>query len=243
VNVNEYTLDKQLDVVHGYIVKRFGTHQMIEDLLQEAKVVAWKKYMDGKTSKEICVAARFHCLDLISGRRKDRWLGSPPRESKDYAEVKGEATREKIRQYIHGYCTLHGHNPSSPEIAKAVGLSAATVKHHMGRLYRFTGPTEFYTESLDIGFQDDSGETHSIVDHIKFGYTFENELVDKMDTRTLMNETLDAREKAWVYHKMFEGLSQPQIAQLYGYSANMVSLVVRGAMKKMRERREEQSTT
>lgn len=233
--MNEYTLEEQLDVVHGYIFKRFAHHEYVDDLIQEAKIVAWKKYMDGEESQIICVKARYHCLDLISGKRKDRWLGSPPRESKDYAEKRGEETREKIRQYVTDYCKLHGHNPSNGEIARHMGMTSQNIKHHMDRLYLFTGPTDINFTPLDTPFRDESGEVHDVSDHIKFGYSFEDELVSKMDTWNLMKETLDEREKAWVYHKVFEGLSQPQIAKLYGYSANMVSIVIRGAMKKMRE--------
>lgn len=239
--MNSFTLDEQLDVVHRYILKRFATHQQLEDLIQEAKVVAWKMYMDGEDSQKICVKSRYRCLELISDPREPRWLGTPPRDGKNYAEKKGEETRQAIREYVTSYCKLHGHNPSNAEIAKHLGLATQSVAKHMDRLYLFTGPTDIRFSPLEGKFWEGSDdESHSVADHIKFGYSFEDDLVDKLDTWTFMKDSLDVRERTWVYHKVFEGLSYPQIAQLYGYSASLVSVVVRGAMKKLRAKREEQ---
>lgn len=238
------SLDQALYRAEGYTIKKFNSHHLFEDLLQEALVVCWKGYQEGLAMQKICVNIKYRCLDLLTGKRKDQWLGhategkvkGAAKQGKQYSQSSGEETRRKIREYIDSYTRLHGHRPSTTEIATHVGVSGSTIKQHLQRLYLFTGNTEFSLTSLDAPRQVGGEDVRaSVIDSIKYGYAFEEELVTKMDTRNLMNSVLDEREKTWLYLAYFEQKSQQEIADLYGYSHNLVGLVLRKAKRKLRE--------
>ena len=54
-----------------------------------------------------------------------------PRKSKQ-----GEATRERMIDYIKGYHKRHGYMPSYKEISEGAGIqSLSSVNHHMMRLF------------------------------------------------------------------------------------------------------------
>jgi len=237
------TLDDAIERVEGYALKKFHSHHAIDDLLQEARIVAWKGYQNDHDIRKICVDTRYRILDLISGKRKDQWFGhategklkGAAKAGKVYGQKDGEENRARIREYLTSYTKLHDHVPSTAEIARGLGISRQTVAHHLDRLYLFTGNTEFSVTSLDTPKHFEGEEVgNSVVDNMKFGYSFEDALVDRMDTRNLMNEVLTDREKSWLYLAMYQDKTQPEIAAMYGYSRNMVSIVIRGAKAKLK---------
>jgi DNA-binding CsgD family transcriptional regulator len=238
---DERTLEDTLAIVDKYIVKRYATHHALDDLRQEAQIFAWKDYQAGDhDSKGICVRAAYRVLALIGKDKPDskaQWTGHiecKEGQMRNYAA--GEASRDKIRMYVTDYTKLHGHSPSVAEVAKNLGMNRQNVNQHMQRLYTFTTQGKYTESPLETGFTEGSTEeTHSVADSVRYGYTFENELIHRLDTYALMVETLDERERTWTYMHVFMGRTHGEIADQYGYSRNMVSIVVRKSMTKLKE--------
>lgn len=231
-------LDDVLYRVEGYILKKFYhlPQYQLEEMVQEANILAWKKHLDGKSIKEICVAAKFRVIALLREDNRTLFTGQPSvHGGRNYEENSGKETRAKIREYIESYTRLHDHRPSQTEIAKHLGITRPSVAEHMKRLWMFSGPTEFHQESLDKNFDSGDDEQYSVTETMKFGYSFENDLIARLDTHAVMRKTLEPRERLWMYHAVFEGYEYKQIADRYGYSRSMVAHVLRQARNKLKE--------
>lgn len=239
-------LDDVLYRVEGYILKKFYhlPHYQLEEMVQEAKIVAWKHHLDGMSVKLICIKARYRVIQLLQNTHN--LTGQPScHDGRSYEEAGGRDTRVKIREFIESYTRLHDHRPSNAEIGRHLGLSTATISEHMKRLWMFSGPSDYTEISFDqpkawdphptSSQRGSSGQDESLVDTVHYGYSFENELISRIDTYALMRERLEPRERQWMYHFVFEGYEQTQIADRYGYSRSTVRNVIRSAREKLKE--------
>lgn len=237
--MTELSLDEALSRVRGHIIKHFKGHELLDDLLQEAAISAWKDYQDGASMGRIIMRSKFRVLGLISEKSTQygKWTGHlPGARSHEYEEKEGAEHREKLREFISSYTRLHGHKPSVPEMAKHMDMTRQSIYRHLDRLWLFSGNTEFKVLSFDHYAQFWDGESDERVSDItKFGFQFEDELIDNIDTfRWLRNQTND-RERTFVYYKVFKQMTAKEIGALFGVHKSTVEQVVYKAFKRMRE--------
>lgn len=233
--MNTNTLEEQLHIVSGYIKKRFANrYEDLDDLVQEAKISAWKDFQKGMDSPLICSRAKWRVLGLISENSQGQYTGHIEcSEGLERETQSGREARDKIRAYVDSYTKLHDHKPSASEIAGAMGVSIPTVQHHLNRLYTFHNQAKYSEQTLDSTFIQGDGE-YSVANSMRFGYSFESQLVDRLDTWALV-KTLEEKERTWVFLRIFEEKTNREIADLYGCSSGLVSLRVRQSMTRMRE--------
>lgn len=243
--MTELSLDDTLSRVRGYIIKSFQGHELLDDLLQEAAISAWKDHQDGASMGRIIMRAKFRVLGLISEKstQYEKWTGRlPGARNHEYEEKEGAENREKLREFIASYTKLHGHQPSVPEMAKHLGMSRQSIYRHLDRLWLFSGSREFKILSMDAypKFWDgDSDE--KVADQINFGNGFEDQLINNIDTFRWLREQTDDRERTFVYYKVFKHLTAKEIGALYGVSKSTVEQVVYRAFKRMREELNDQA--
>lgn len=234
--MQDLTLEETLSRVERKIRSLYHTHENVDDFVQEAHVHAWKSYQKGEDFSYTLVGAKYKVLQLISDPRGHHWTGHIKLD-RVINQVSGEETREKIREYIADYNRLHGHVPAPIEIAKHLGMTRQTVRAHLERLHLFSGPPISSVTSLDAPpkFLDDD-DSRTMADFVTHGATFEDQLINRIDTFAWIRDTLtDDRERTFTYLAVFEDLAYKDIGALYGSSVTAVTKVVRRALKRMRE--------
>lgn len=234
--MSDLTLEETLFRVERKIRSLYRTHENVDDFVQEAHIHAWKSYQRGEEFSYTLVGAKYKVLQLISDPKGHHWTGHIKRD-RVINQVSGEETREKIREYIRDYNRLHNHMPAPVEIANHLGLTRQTVRAHLERLYLFSGPELTSVTSLDAPpkFLDDDDD-RTMADFVHYNQSFEDQLIDKIDTFRWIQESLpDVRERTFTYLAVFEDLAYKDIGARYGSSVTAVTKVVRKALKRMRE--------
>jgi DNA-directed RNA polymerase specialized sigma24 family protein len=241
--MQELTLEETLARVERKIRSLYHTHGSVDDLVQEAHIHAWKSYQKGEEFSYTLVGAKYKVLQLISDTKNSHHWTGHIKADRVIEQASGVETREKIREYMDGYNRLHGHLPTPIEIAKHLGMARQTVRAHLERLYLFSGPQLTSVTSLDATptfLSEDDGR--SVADFIKGGNSFEDQLINKIDTFRWIKESLpDERERTFAYLAVFEDYAYKDIGALYGSSVTAVTKVVRKAMKRMREELNDQA--
>lgn len=238
-SMTELSLEETLSRVRGHIIRLFNGHEMLDDLLQEAAISAWKDYQDGSPMGRIIMRSKYRVLGLISQKstQYEKWTGRlPGARNHEYEEKEGAESREKLREFLTSYTKLHGHQPSVPEMAKHMGMSRQSIYRHLDRLWLFSGNREFKLLSMDAHpkfWDGDSDE--KVADQINYGYAFEDQLVNSIDTYRWIRNQTDDRERTWIYYKVFRQMTNPEIATMFGVHKNTVDNVCRAAFKRMRE--------
>lgn len=237
--MTELSLEETLSRVRGHIIKLFKGHELLDDLLQEAAISAWKDYQDGASMGRIIMRSKFRVLGLISEKstQYEKWTGRlPGARNHEYEEKEGAESREKLREFHTSYTKLHGHQPSVPEMAKHMGMSRQSIYRHLDRLWLFSGNREFKTLSMDAHPKFWDGDSDEPVSElVNFGFAFEDQLINNIDTFRWLRDQTDERERAWIYYKVFKQMTSKEIATLFGVSKSLVEQVCYRAFKRMRE--------
>jgi len=243
--MTELSLDETLSRVRGHIIKLFKGHELLDDLLQEAAISAWKDYQDGASMGRIIMRSKYRVLGLISEKstQYEKWTGRlPGARNHEYEEKEGAESRDKLREFISSYTKLHGHQPSVPEMAKHMGMSRQSIYRHLDRLWLFSGNREFKLLSFDGYAQFWDGDSDERVSDItKFGFAFEDELISNIDMFRWLRDQTDDRERSFVYYKVFKQLTAKEIGILFGVHKSTVEQVVYRAFKRMREELNDQT--
>lgn len=238
-DVPELSLEETLSRVRGHTLKLFKGHELLDDLLQEAAISAWKDYQDGESMGRIIMRSKYRVLGLISEKSTQyrKWTGTlPGARNHEYEEKEGAESRKKIREYLSSYTKLHGHKPSVPEIAKHMGMSRQSIYRHLDRLWLFSGNTEFQLVSADTHPKYWDGESdETVANRVTFGSSFEDDLIDRIDTLRWVREQTDERERTFLYYKIFKQLTNQEIGTLWGVHKNTVDNITRKALTRMRE--------
>lgn len=121
----------------------------------------------------------------------------------------------------------NGIEPSLKEIADGLNISPAELA---SAIEANTRP-----ESLYSGIDDESGDTHPLIDRIENGTNYENEIVDKLVLRQLLSE-LNQEEQKLLYLRYFKQKTQSYIANVLGISQVQVSRIEKKLLTKMRTR-------
>lgn len=231
-----YSFEETLSRVEGFIRWKFASRQSdVDDLVQEALVTVWKRWEDGVRDFTLLRVKGFY--KALSMLDDCNWTGQPHRNGPGvvHKTKQGEETRAKIKEYIDSYMRLHNHKPTHVEIGKHLGITPQTVTNHMKRLHLFQdlGPVSFQPIEENARFQDTGGDADPI-NNIRFGYSFENQLVDRLDTENFLRENLHGDQLEWTTLFVFKGLVYQDIADMYGVHRNTVRNVVRSAIEKMK---------
>lgn len=237
--MTELSLDETLSRVRGHIIKLFKGHELLDDLLQEAAISAWKDHQDGASMGRIIMRSKYRVLGLISEKstQYEKWTGRlPGARNHEYEEKEGAESREKLRAFITSYTKLHGHQPTAVEMAKHMNMSRQSIYRHLDRLWLFSGSKEFQVLSMDAHPKFWDGESdEGIFDLVPFGQPFEDRLIEDIDTFRWLRDQTDERERTFVYYKVFKGMTAKEIGLIFGVSKSLVEQVVYRAFKRMRE--------
>lgn len=238
--MTELSLDETLSRVRGHIIKLFNGHEWLDDLLQEAAISAWKDHQAGMPMSRIIMRAKFRVLGLISEKstQYEKWTGRlPGARNHEYEEKEGAEHREKLREFISSYTGLHGHKPSVPEMAKHMDMTRQSIYRHLDRLWLFSGNREFKLLSMDsfARFWDGTTGEERASDVVRFGFEFEDRLINNLDTFNWLKNQTDERERTFIYCKVFKQMTAKEIGALYGIHKSTVEQVVYRAFKRMRE--------
>lgn len=229
------TLEETLADVTGRISRRFAGTANLDDLVQEARISAWKDYEQGKDLKHIRVRAKYRVMGLLNAGKPSRQMnGAHPQQwtghltaNRDHQNHKdGEVVRQKIRQFMSEFRALHGREANSYEIAPAVGLSRATVISHLKRLYLFSGP---YLETV-TSIEALPGLEWKSRDNVE---TF---VCSEVDLSRLFQEHVpNERHRTWLYMLVYEGKTYGEIGKEFGTSSAYIGQALRKILGHLKE--------
>jgi DNA-binding transcriptional ArsR family regulator len=244
------SLEDTLRIVEGYLYPKFKFREDLDDLLQEGSISAWKDYVSGKSVKAICVRAKYRVLGLLNADsphpetrdegKRQTWTGNVL-SGRDHQDHKaGREAREKISEWVQSYRKLHGHEPMTTEISKALGMHHSTVTNHLERMYLFSGPYLKEVRTLD-GHMMTSGEDTDIPVLDRFSAArkhgqFDDLVCEWIDTVTLLRENIpNDQDRTWTYMYIYEGKTQGDIAQEFGVPRHHVQVAIRRTLNTLKD--------
>lgn len=230
----------ELDDIRRYLYKALSSYTSrseYEDGLQEGLIRAWKDIEAGNDDfLHVAHRARRWAINFIldsdSGRRKA--TGAPSRTMEGRKDSHGEATREKIRQFITHYRELHGEEPTQKQVAEGIGYTPQTVGHHMRNMREGRGTNhaiynEFYGEKrVDYNaYRTSSYNIDSIPEDqskvfARHAISFEDQSVAEMDFYNTLAKVDPIHQQVlfWYY---VEGYNYQEVAHLGGATATRAS--------------------
>lgn len=230
-------LEDLLDHVEKRIIKRYLKHHDFEDLLQEAKVYAWREWENGNRDRwDILRIANNRARNLYQDKSGSQQTGKPPK-SKDFStNAKGEATRVKIRSYIEEFVNLHDRKPTTNEVADGVGMKYATVWHQLKQIEvrRESVAIDVTMWSMPLDIED--GTMNPPAGGLAMGEdgNFETKLI----RRLVIAEYLDRcpeKERLALYYKFWEDRTNQGIADgLGGYTAQVGANWLKKGLERLR---------
>lgn len=213
------SLEDILDHVEKRMLKRYAKHHDFEDLMQEAKIYAWREYEAGNRDRyEILRIANNRARNLYQDKSGSQMLGKPEKSRDGKRDARGDASKAKIRQYLEEYIALHNEKPTTQQIADGTGMKYHNVWHHLKNL----AVRKEVQHDIDVWvfpFDMEEGKVNppSFEDYGSFEYALLRRLVIE-DYLARLPE----KERAAIYYKFWEDKTNQGIADgLGGYTAQV----------------------
>jgi hypothetical protein len=132
-------------------VARFRDHPLWEDAVQEGRISIWNDLQEGVKEHPHMVfrgvlrarALMFNPTVHPTGHVAIHTAGAGTRKN-----ARGEATREKIRNYVKEYRSIHGEEPTQYRIAKDLGMDKTTVRSQILKMK--SGETGWHHPGLPL---------------------------------------------------------------------------------------------
>jgi hypothetical protein len=213
------SLEDLLEHVEKRMNYRYAKHTDFEDLKQEARIWAWQEYEAGNRDRwDILRKANNRARNLYQDKSGSKPFGKPQASRDGKKDVRGDASRAKIRAYVEEYIALHNEKPSTRQVAEGTGMQYANVWHHMKNLHarrEVLHDIEVWSMPLDV----EDGNINP-PDYDDFG-SFETETVRRLVVSDYMKR-LPEKERLAVYYKYWEDRTNQGIADgLGGYTAQV----------------------
>lgn len=213
------TLEDILEHVEKRIIYRYRAHHDFDDLLQEAKIYAWREWEAGNRDRyEILRIANNRARNLYQDKSGSQMLGKPEKSRDGKRDARGDASKAKIRAYMEEYIALHNEKPTTRQIAEGTGMQYANVWHHMKNL----AVRKEVQDDIDVWvfpFDIEEGKVNP-PSYEDYG-NFEHHLVRRLVIQDYMAR-LPEKERAAVYYKFWEDRTNQGIADgLGGYTAQV----------------------
>lgn len=235
------TLESIIDKVRAKVYSKYRTRSDVDDLMQEASVLAWRKHSetDWDDAKVIYHAAR-KADSLVSGKSGEVPTGKPVNYTKR-TQSTGDASREKLRAYLTEYEKIHGEAPTNAHVAKALGMNYNNVRYHRNRLHLFDGEVNkrsAYVLSLSEGLDALNNDSQDVP-----GWMFQlpseelnTEALDtKIDVRRAIAKTLNDRDKRFLFLEFWLDKSYVDIGKELGFSGAYATKMHRRILAKVGE--------
>lgn len=132
-------------------VSKFRDHVLWEDAVQEGRISLWRDMTEGTKNgphmvhRAVLKAKALMFNPTVHPTGHVAVGGGGPGSRRN---VRGEATREKIRNYIKEYEGLHGTTPTNYRIAKDLGMDKSTVRSQVAKMK--SGETGWFHPGLPI---------------------------------------------------------------------------------------------
>jgi DNA-directed RNA polymerase specialized sigma24 family protein len=228
------TLEDILDHVEKRMLKRYAKHHDFEDLMQEAKIWAWREYEAGNRDRwDILRIANNRARNLYQDNSGSQMLGKPAKSRDGKRDARGDASKAKIRQYMEEHIALHNEKPTTRQIAEATGMQYANVWHHLKNL-EVRKETQAATD-IDVWifpFDIEEGKVNP-PSYEDYG-NFEHHLVRRLVIQDYMAR-LPEKERAAVYYKFWEDRTNQGIADgLGGYTAQVGANWLKKGVERLR---------
>lgn len=186
-------------------VARFRDSPLWEDAVQEGLISIWQDMQEGTKEHPHMVfravlrarALMFNPTTHPTGHVAVNNAGPGSRRS-----ARGEATREKIREYLANYRKLHGEEPTQYRIAKDLGMDKSTVRSQIAKMK--TGETGWFHPGLpltkdgrvdlkalqfvELKFSSGEDRDDNLGVNEPIEPSFEDEFVDQFVINELVNE-------------------------------------------------------
>lgn len=229
-------VDHILDRVRARVFSKYRTHRDVEDLMQEASVKSWKLYQEHPDWDEarIVYFGVMKAQSLVSGQSGEAPTGKPVNRVQHKQHASGEASREKIRQYLNEYIRIHGKQPTKSQVADDLGMSRRNVRYHMDRLYLFEagvpkGTKEF---SLDAGL--DAEEPPSWVRDIPVVHVDYDAAATAYEVRRAVG-TLKDKDREFIYLEYYKDMRPVDVARALGTRDNYLPKMRKRILAQLRE--------
>ncbi len=212
-----------------------------EDAIQEACIQAWLddgKYPESQIKGRAVIRGKqiiLHQTGLAGGSTMTGHVGRKSTEG--VGRVQGEATREKIRQYISEFSALHGREPNNVEVSKAIGITDGEVGRHrkVMKTYGVSVPlseVKVHTLSTSQSREDQDDDVSYAI--TRYAVQWENDAIDKLTVDALL-EALTFKQRQAVYCTHWLGLSTRRAAEYMGVAQPTVRLHLKAAYDRMRK--------
>ncbi|HET7802001.1 MAG TPA: sigma-70 family RNA polymerase sigma factor [Humibacillus xanthopallidus] len=192
-------------------------HEDLEQVARLALVKAIDRYVPGQGPSFAAFAVPTISGELKRHFRDRGWMVRPPRRLQEM-RVQVQSCRNRLEQEC-------GHSPSDAEVAKALGVSRASVKEAVA------AASSFHPTSLDAGTTDDeSGSVAFLLGDV-------DESLARVDDRVCLGAALsglDAQERQLLAMRYVDELTQREIGVRLGISQMQVSRALRRLVADLR---------
>lgn len=218
-------VDRYLPLVRSVASRYAGRGEPLEDLIQVGSiglVLAIKRF-DLERGVQFTTYAVPTIVGEIQRHFRDRaWAVHVPRRMKELSL--------RVTRTVESATADLGRPPTIAELAESIGIGEDEVVEALETYHAYS------TRSLSqpLGFGGDDETMEDVLGETERGY---EEVEQGVLVETGM-EALDARERAIVEMRFFEGLTQSEIAARVGISQMHVSRLLRRALVTMRGRLE-----
>jgi len=223
VHAREELIERYMSLVRSLARRYAYRGELYEDLVQIGAIGLIKAIdrFDLSRGVELTTYATPNIIGEIKRHFRDKgWSVRVPRGLQEL--------NVKLSRLIEQLTVQNGRSPTIPELAKAAGVEEEEVLEALesGRAYS--------SLSLSSGGTQEDGEE---LDPLESIGSEEHQYEVSEDRAVLAPgfRVLDARERAILHLRFFEGLTQSQIAQQVGISQMHVSRLIRRALEKIRE--------
>lgn len=223
-------------------MRRYKDLTDCEDATQEALIWVWKALREDRHLNalngldHLAYRAQMEGHGYLFDKRRHA-TGHPgmDRVATPRKYPQGEATREKIRNYMNEYKDLHGVEPSSYQIAEAIGMNSSGVRNHL-RAMKTGKYTQIEWETVPLVEEYGAdGDEYAKIPTVE---SFEDELLGEMAIVRELLDNLSQKHVEMLYAIFWEGYTIGEYAKTQGWKTSTAYSHRHKALKTLREARQ-----
>jgi DNA-directed RNA polymerase specialized sigma24 family protein len=228
--------DSLVEAVRQKVYRKYHTSPIVEDLVQEASLQAWRMHVDNKEDPYILFWVPKQVVKFL-GPKPAPFTGSASGHGGNRQTVtttNGDANREKIKQAQQTYFSLHGKQPSNAEIGRMIGMEPRRVSKYVNRanFHLADAPENPTITHIDEWSEEFSGGDMSYNRAVSIE-GFEDTTVDRLLVEDLLPE-LKERAREVIYLRYWADMPQADIARELDISPAYTHRVHKEALDELR---------
>jgi len=222
-----------IEKIRRYLITSLASyrgHSEYDDAFQEGMIRAWRDIEDGNDDfRHVAHRAKLWAVAFISesGQGRRRSTGAPPMSRDGRRDAQGDKTREKIKQCIAEYESVHGEEPTNKYIVQSTGISSSVVSIQRKKMREGKGVNHAIYNGRDridhnaytigpITLENENDIYGSVTT------SFESDLIADMSFKGLL-EDLPSEERQVLYWHYVLGLNAKEIAAMLGLAGGSSS--------------------